>query len=141
MERICISPVARQFDGWACDNPLFRWRDKFGILLEPFRTKGTNPDETVGALTIRRLGRSYLDYAVDPFLSGVYAGDPMRLVTRYAMPKLYNLEQNYGSFIRGAFAKAKQPKSDRDKLANQEGLFCERWIRSFDRGNGSCFGQ
>ena len=100
--------------------PLFRWRDKFGILLEPFRTKGTNPDETVGALTIRRLGRSYLDYAVDPFLSGVYAGDPMRLVTRYAMPKLYNLEQNYGSFIRGAFAKAKQPKSDRDKLATKK---------------------
>jgi len=68
----------------------------------------------------RRLGKSFLHYAVDPFLSGVYAGDPMKLVTRYALPKLYNLEQQYGSFIRGTIAKAKQPKTDRDRLASKK---------------------
>jgi protoporphyrinogen/coproporphyrinogen III oxidase len=36
------------------------------------------------------------------------------------MPKLYNLEQNYGSFIRGAIKKAKEPKSERDKKATRE---------------------
>ena len=61
-----------------------------------------------------------LPAAVDPFVSGVYAGDPMKLTTRYALPKLYNLEANYGSFVRGAIAKAKEPKSERDRLATKK---------------------
>lgn len=100
--------------------PLFTWYDKFRILGEPFRAKGTNPDETVGALAARRLGKSYLDYAVDPFVSGVYAGNPMTLVTRFALPKLYLLEQEHGSFIRGAIAKAKAPKTERDRRATKK---------------------
>ena len=44
----------------------------------------------------------------------------MKLTTRYALPKLYNLEANYGSFIRGAIAKAKEPKTDRDRLATKK---------------------
>ncbi len=100
--------------------PLFAFKDKINILGEPFRTKGINPNESVKDLTVRRLGRSFFQYAVDPFLSGVYAGDPTKLITRYALPKLYNLEQNYGSFIRGAVAKARQPKTDRDKLATKQ---------------------
>lgn len=100
--------------------PLFTWTDKFRILGEPWRRKGQNPDESVASLATRRLGKSFVDYAVDPFISGVYAGDANQLITRYALPKLYNLEQEYGSFIRGAIAKAKQPKNDRDKLATKE---------------------
>lgn len=100
--------------------PLFSFTDKFRILGEPFRQKGTDPDESVANLTRRRLGKSFLNYAVDPFLSGVYAGNPETLITRFALPKLYNLEQNYGSFIKGAMAKAKIPKSDRDKLASKK---------------------
>lgn len=104
----------------AVTTPLFTLADKFRILGEPFRAKGNNPDEPVGELAARRLGKSFLHYAVDPFLSGVYAGDPMKLVTRYALPKLYHLEQQYGSFIRGTIAKAKLPKTDRDRLASKK---------------------
>ena len=104
----------------AVTTPLFRLSDKIRILGEPWRKRGDNPDESVGALAQRRLGKSFYEYAIDPFISGVYAGDPMRLTTRYAMPKLYNLEANYGSFIRGAIAKAKEPKTDRDRLATKK---------------------
>ena len=101
--------------------PLFTFPDKFRILGEPFRPKGTDPDEPVGALALRRLGgKSFVDYAVDPFLSGVYAGDPMTLTARYALPKLYNLEQKYGGFIKGSFAKMKEPKTERDRLATKK---------------------
>ncbi|MCR5312381.1 MAG: protoporphyrinogen oxidase, partial [Bacteroidaceae bacterium] len=100
--------------------PLFSFKDKFRILGEPWRKRGTNPNEKVGELARRRLGKSFLDYAVDPFLSGVYAGDPMMLPTRVALPKLYNLEQNYGSFIRGSIAKAKMPKTERDRKATKK---------------------
>ncbi|MEN9917921.1 MAG: protoporphyrinogen oxidase [Bacteroidota bacterium] len=95
--------------------PLFSFSDKFGIAFEPFRKKGTNPDESVGSLAARRIGQSFVDYAVNPFISGIYAGDPNKLVTRYALPKLYNLEQQYGSFIGGAFKKRKEPKTEREK--------------------------
>lgn len=104
----------------AITTPLFTLSDKFRILGEPFRAKGTNPDESVGELAARRLGRSFLDYAVDPFLSGVYAGDPLKLITRYALPKLYNLEQQYGGFIKGTIAKARLPKTERDRLATKQ---------------------
>ena len=100
--------------------PLFRFSDKLRILGEPWRKPGTDPDESVGSLACRRLGRSFVDYAVDPFVSGVYAGNPDTLVTRYALPKLYNLEQQYGSFIRGAMKKMKEPKTERDRLATKK---------------------
>lgn len=104
----------------AVSTPLFTLSDKIRVLFEPLRKKGDDPFESIGSLTKRRLGKSFLDYAVDPFISGIYAGDPSKLVTRFALPKLYNLEQNYGSFIRGSIKKASEPKSERDKLATKE---------------------
>jgi oxygen-dependent protoporphyrinogen oxidase len=104
----------------AITTPLFTLKDKFRILGEPFRKKGDDPDESLEQMVLRRLGRSFLDYAVDPFISGIYAGDPATLVTRFALPKLYALEQNYGSFIKGAIKKAKEPKSEAQLKATGE---------------------
>ncbi len=100
--------------------PIFSLKDKFKILGEPFRKPGTNPLESVAELVKRRLGNSFLDYAVDPFISGIYAGDPELLVTKYALPKLFNLEQDYGSFIGGAIKKAKEHRTDRDKKVSKQ---------------------
>lgn len=100
--------------------PLFSLKDKFRILGEPFRKPGLNPDESVAGLVLRRMGKSFLNYAIDPFISGIYAGDPSKLVTRYALPKLYNLEQNYGSFIKGALKKKKEPKTEIEKRVSRE---------------------
>jgi oxygen-dependent protoporphyrinogen oxidase len=104
----------------AITTPLFTWGDKFRILGEPWRAKGTDPNEKLSDLVKRRLGKSFLDYAIDPFISGIYAGNPNELVPRYALPKLWKLEQEYGSFIGGAMKKAKLPKTDRDKKASKE---------------------
>ncbi|MCH3982783.1 MAG: protoporphyrinogen oxidase [Prevotella sp.] len=104
----------------AIATPLYSLHDKIRILGEPWRKKGTDPNESVGMMTTRRLGRSFLDYAVDPFINGVYAGDPMQLPTRLALPKLYRLEQNYGSFIRGSIALAKRKKTEREKKATKQ---------------------
>lgn len=104
----------------AVKTPLFTMKDKFRILGEPFREPGSNPDESVADMVRRRMGKSFLDYAVDPFISGIYAGDPSRLVTRYALPKLYALEQNYGSFIWGSIKKSREKKSDDEKKATRK---------------------
>ncbi|MGQ1890448.1 protoporphyrinogen oxidase [Thermophagus sp. OGC60D27] len=98
--------------------PLFSWKDKFRLLAEPFRRPGKDPNETLDRMVKRRLGKSFLDYAVDPFILGIYAGDPSLLVTRYALPKLYNLEQKYGSFIKGSIKKQMELK--RQKKENPD---------------------
>lgn len=111
----------------AITTPLFTLKDKFRVLGEPFRAPGTNPDENLADLVRRRLGKSFLDYAIDPFILGVYAGDPALLIPRYALPKLYNLEQKYGSFIKGAIKKRKEPKTELEKRT-------DRAVFSFEGG-------
>ncbi|MFH0866533.1 MAG: protoporphyrinogen oxidase [Bacteroidota bacterium] len=106
----------------AIGTPLFSLKDKFKVLSEPFRKAGKNPHETLADLVKRRLGKSFLDYAVDPFIIGIYAGDPDRLIPKYALPKLYYLEQNYGSFIKGTIKKAKEPKTEEEKRVTR-GVF------------------
>jgi oxygen-dependent protoporphyrinogen oxidase len=95
----------------AIKTPLFTVADKFKVLKEPFVKKGNNPDENLAEMVKRRLGKSFLDYAIDPFISGIYAGDTTYLIPKYALPKLYQLEQQYGSFIQGALKKRKTANS------------------------------
>jgi len=100
--------------------PLFSTKDKLRILGEPFRKPGKDPGETLDKMVQRRLGRSFLNYAVDPFILGVYAGDPAAIVPAYALPKLYNLEQDYGSFIGGAIRKRFERKSEMESKATKD---------------------
>jgi protoporphyrinogen/coproporphyrinogen III oxidase len=82
---------------------LFSWRAKFGLMGEPWRRRGPiDREESVADFVLRRLGREFLDYAINPFVGGVYAGDPTWLSVRHAFPKLHALEQEHGSLIRGA---------------------------------------
>src|SRR6056297_2983809 len=121
--------------------PLFSFYDKFRILGEPWRKPGTNPDETLADLVKRRMGKSFLNYAVDPFISGIYAGNPEKLIPKYALPKLYNLEQTYGSFIRGAMKKAKEPKTDRDKKATKEVFSAQNGLENLTNALGKTIGM
>ena len=86
----------------AVTTPVFSLRGKLRVLGEPFIRRGTNADETLADLVRRRLGPEMLAYAIEPFVAGIYAGDPENLSARHAFPKLWNLEQRHGSFIRGA---------------------------------------
>lgn len=84
-------------------SPLLSPWGKLRILGEPFCSRGTDDhDESVADFVVRRLGAEFLDYVVNPFVAGVYAGDPRRLSVRQAFPKLHGLEQEHGSLIRGA---------------------------------------
>lgn len=86
--------------------PLFSTRAKFSLLAEPFRPRApAEAVESVADFVLRRLGREFLDYAINPFVGGVYAGDPHRLSVRHAFPKLHALEQAHGSLLRGALAR------------------------------------
>lgn len=91
---------------WAAlKTPLFSALGKLRLLREPW-VAPSPPDagESLADFVERRLGREMLDYAINPFVGGIYAGRPEMLSVRYAFPKLWQLEQNHGSLIRGAFA-------------------------------------
>ena len=72
---------------------------------------------------LRRLGREFLDYAINPFVGGVYAGDPAKLATIHAFPKLYALEQQYGSLIKGAIKGAKERKKRPETASKDARMF------------------
>ncbi len=96
--------------------PLFSWRTKLGLAWEPFvRRAHPEAEETVAQFVRRRLGPEFLDYAINPFVAGVYAGDPARLSVRAAFPRLFELEQKYGSLIRGQILGARERKRNPEK--------------------------
>jgi oxygen-dependent protoporphyrinogen oxidase len=117
----------------AIKTPLFTLKDKFRILGEPFRPAGKNPHENLASFVKRRLGQSFFDYAIDPFIIGVYAGDPNYLIPKYALPKLYNLEQKYGSLIGGSFRKSFIKKTEQERKVNRKVFSCKGGLSSLTR--------
>ncbi len=116
----------------AITTPLFSLRAKLRLLKEPWVPKRdpNNGTECFADFVRRRLGEEFLDNAAGPFVSGIYAGNPHSLATRYAFPRLWNLEQKYGSFIKGALKMKQERKrglGDPNKLAKRE-------ITSFTNG-------
>lgn len=99
--------------------PLFSWRAKLRLLREPFIAPAPpDVEESVAQFVLRRLGQEFLDYAINPMVAGVYAGNPAKLSVKHAFPKLHALEQKYGSLIKGQFLGAKE-RRQRGEVAKQ----------------------
>ncbi len=101
---------------------LFSWKAKLRLFAEPFISPApADKEETIAEFVKRRLGQEFLDYAINPFVAGVYAGDPERLSVRSAVAKIYALEKNYGSLIKGAIkgAKERKKRTETDKTRAQ----------------------
>ena len=62
-------------------------------------------DETLGAFVRRRLGREALDKIAEPLVAGVHAGDPDFMSIRASFPKFVEMEEQYGSLIKGMLAR------------------------------------
>lgn len=103
-------------------SPIFSLSSKLKVLKEPFVKRGEK-EETIAEFTKRRLGEEMLKMAVGPFVSGVYAGDPEKLSVEWATKKIYNLEKEYGSLIKGAIAKRKGPAPSAGLFSFKNGLF------------------
>jgi oxygen-dependent protoporphyrinogen oxidase len=108
-------------------NKALTGKAKLRLLKEPFVRGGADEDESVGSFFERRLGKEIVDYAVDPFISGIYAGDPYKLGVKHAFPKLFDLEKNFGSLLKGAlFSKkdktARLPKGTPRSITFKRGM-------------------
>ena len=107
--------------------PAFSFGAKLRLLREPFIAPAPpDAEESIAAFVRRRLGNEFLDYAIDPFVSGVYAGDPERISVPAAFPRLHALEQKYGSLIMGQIKGARERKQNAEKAKNTAGSFSFR---------------
>ncbi len=108
---------------------LFSLRAKWAVLKEPFvppRRDGV--EESIAQFVVRRLGQEFLDHAIDALVAGVYAGDPYRLSVPHAFPKLGQLEQKYGSLIKGQILGGRERKKRGEIAKDRAPKF------SFDEG-------
>lgn len=95
---------------------LFSGKAKMRLMAEPFI--GRSKDgyyQSVAEFVSRRLGKEFLDYAINPFVAGVYAGRPEDLSVKSAFPKLYALEENYGGLIIGTIRSIRERKKRAEK--------------------------
>lgn len=99
---------------------LFSPGAKLRLLREPFVPRApAGVEESVAQFVLRRLGREWLDYAINPMIAGIYAGDPARLSVMHGFPRLHALEQRYGSLLKGQILGAKERRA-RGEVSKQE---------------------
>jgi protoporphyrinogen/coproporphyrinogen III oxidase len=101
---------------------LWTFSGKVRLLKEPFIGRAVE-EETIASFVERRLGKEFLDYAINPFVAGVYAGDPGQLSVRSAFPKLYALEDKYGGLIKGMFKGGRERKRRAETAKDRSKMF------------------
>ena len=103
---------------------LFSTKAKLRLFAEPFIGKSADGYyQSMSEFVSRRLGQEFLDYAIDPFVSGVFAGDPSKLSVKSAFPKLYRLEEVYGGLIKGMIKGAKERKQRAEQSKQNAKMF------------------
>ena len=95
---------------------LLSFSGRLRVLAEVFVPKRKDDDETLAQFAIRRLGRDAYEKLIDPMASGIFAGDPEKMSLRSCFPKVYNLEQTYGSLIKGMIRLKRQARKTGQKV-------------------------
>lgn len=98
---------------------LISWPGKLRMGLDFFLPpQNGHDDESLGHFISRRLGREAYEALIEPLMSGIYAGDGDRLSLQATFPYLRDLEQRYGSLVRGALAmRRKMPQTPGSRSA------------------------
>ena len=121
--------------GEAITTPLLSKVGRLRILAEPFIRGGPKEtiDETLASFIARRLGGEFLEYLVDPFVGGIWAGDPHQLSARHAFPTLVEFEKSGGSIALGALKSKLASGGDADTTARRLISFPEGMTELVDR--------
>lgn len=100
---------------------IFSAKAKLRLFKEPF-ISASEQEENIAEFVERRLGKEILDYAVNPFVGGIFAGDPQKLSLRHTFPKLHEFEKKHGSLTRGLFRRDKKKTVRKALISFRNGL-------------------
>ncbi|MDP2383038.1 MAG: protoporphyrinogen oxidase [Nitrospirota bacterium] len=73
--------------------------------------KRSPDDESLAAFFRRRMGRQAFERMLEPLMAGIYAGDAEQMSVQATFPRFVELEQQYGSVIRGMMTARKAGSS------------------------------
>ena len=103
---------------------LFSGKAKLRLMAEPFIKRSKDGYyQSIAEFVTRRLGKEFLDYAINPFVAGVYAGRPEELSVKSAFPKLYALEEDYGGLIIGTIRSIRKRKKSKETSKQSAKMF------------------
>jgi len=94
---------------------LFSAAAKFRMLSEPWakgRDAGATGEESLADFARRRLGAEAFTYGLEPFVAGIFAGDPDKLAVKHAFPRLQKMETEDGSVLRAGLRARRERKQN-----------------------------
>lgn len=104
----------------AARTPLLSLRDKLALAAEVWVRPPTHTgDESVASLVERHFSPGLRENIVDPLLMAVYGGDSHLLSAQAVLPRLVEMEQRWGSLIRGFRQAARERKRQRAQQPHQ----------------------
>ena len=80
-------------------------------------------DESLAAFFRRRLGAEAFNYFIEPLVAGIYAGDADELSLKATFPRFHELEQEYGSLIKGMRAQQRRRTVSTSSSGPQRSMF------------------
>ena len=118
---------------------LFSWPGKIrmgmDLFIPPKKVKpGALNDETLESFVVRRMGRECLDRLAEPLVGGVHASDPARMSLAATFPRLLEMEQKYGSLMKGFLAARRMVEEMRRKYPPKPGQKPRTFFTSFVNG-------
>ncbi len=91
---------------------LLSWTGLARMGLDLIVPRGSpQDDESLASFFRRRFGAQAFDRVLEPLMAGIYAGDAEQMSLKATFPRFYELEQQYGSIIRGMMAARKKAAS------------------------------
>ena len=122
---------------------LYSWPAKFRMALDlvlPPKVRwadgetAQDHDETLESFVVRRMGRESLDRLAEPLVGGVHASDPREMSLAATFPNFLEMEQEFGSVIRGFLAERKKREEFRKKHPPKPGAKPWAFFNTFHRG-------
>lgn len=89
-------------------------------IMRPRRS--TAAEETIHQFASRRFGAEFADKIVEPMVAGIFMGDSRSLSMSGTFSRLVDLEQRFGSIVRGVLAAKKGSDPSRRLLSWDDGI-------------------
>ena len=102
-------------------SPILSIGARMRVMREPFVKPLLVDDESIFDFAARRLGIHAAERLIDPFVSGIFAGDPKELSVHAAFPRLPEMERAHGSLIKAQKAMKKARSKSVDEGQEQAG--------------------